>query len=472
VDEHRQLTDLTAREAVARLRKRDVSPIEMVNAVLRRIEETNPKVNAIPTVCAEIARKRAQHLTDNPPDNNDPFWQLAGLPIAVKDLTEVKGVRTTYGSPLFANFVPDYSNYLVETLERHGAIVIGKSNTPEFGAGGNTFNEVFGATRNPWNLNKTAGGSSGGSGAALAAGQVHLATGSDLGGSLRMPASFCSVVGLRPSPGRVAQGPTDFPFNDLPVEGPMARNVADAALMLDSMTGMHPADPLSLPKVECFVKAIEQAPMPRRVAFSRDLGITPVEPEVAEICEKAALRFEQMGVVVEKACPDFSNAKQIFHLMRALFFVGKFAPMVEERPDDFKPEIIWNIEQGFKITAKEITWAERERAKLYARVVKFFDKYDLLLCPATVVEPFDVETRYVTEICGHKFDNYVDWFSITYVLTLTALPILSLPCGFTKSNLPLGLQMVGKPRGEAELLAAASRLEQLLGISNLVPVNV
>jgi len=469
---HRELTDLTATQAVAALRKREVSPLEMVEAVLSRIDETDDKINAIPTVCAEMARERARSLTDNPPDSGNQFWQLAGLPIAVKDLVDVKGVRTTYGSPLFAEHVPDRSNYLVSTLEKRGAIVIGKSNTPEFGAGGNTFNEVFGATRNPWNLKKTVGGSSGGSAAALAAGQVHLATGSDTGGSLRIPASFCSVVGLRPSSGRVARGPTALPFNYLSVEGPMGRNVPDTALMLDSMTGAHPGDPISLPATEDYLRALEHNRKPKKVAFSRNLGITPVDPEIARVCEQAALRFEQMGAVVEEVHPDFSTAKQVFHTMRAFVFSTRFAPLVRERRDEFKPEIIWNVEQGLKLTVEQLAWAENERTRLYARMVEFFEEYDLLLCPTTIVQPFDVETRYVTEVAGQQFDNYIDWLSITYALTLTTLPVLSLPCGFTCSKLPVGLQMVGKPRGESELLALAYELEQLLGVSSLLPVDV
>jgi amidase len=467
---YRELTALTAVDAVEKLRRREVSPVEMVKAVLQRIDETDGKVNAIPTVCAEMALSRARSLTDSPPDKGDPFWQLAGLPIAVKDLVEVKGVRTTYGSPLFKDFVPNHSNYLVETLENRGAIVIGKSNTPEFGAGGNTFNEVFGATRNPWNLKKTVGGSSGGSAGALAAQQVHLATGSDMGGSLRMPASFCSVVGLRPSPGRVANGPTDFPFANLSVQGPMGRNVADTALMLDSMKGMHRADPISLPAVEEYLVALERYPVPRRVAWSKDLGVTPVDPEVAEICKRAALRFQELGAVVEEASPDFTNARQVFHIMRAAAMVAKFAAAVEQKRDAFKPELIWNVEEGLNFTSRDIGWADAERGKLYARIAKFYDTYDLLLCPTTVVEPFDVETRYVTEVAGTKFDNYIDWFTITYVLTLTSLPVLSLPCGFTRSGLPIGLQIAGRPRGEAELLSHAHKLESLLGIRDRVPV--
>ena len=472
MSDHRELTDMTATEAVTRLRSGEISPTEMVEAVLARIEEVDTLINAVPTRCPERARDRARDLEGRlgDADGGGDLAMLSGLPILVKDLVEVKGVRTTYGSPLFADFVPKRSDILVQTLESCGAIVVGKSNTPEFGAGGNTFNELFGATVNPWALDRTCGGSSGGSAAALAAGEIHLATGSDLGGSLRMPASFCSVVGLRPSPGRVAHGPGLFPFNDLPVDGPMGRNVRDTALMLDCMTGMHPGDPLSLPGAHNHVASLARK-APRRVAFSHDLGVTPVEPEIANICRKAALRFQDLGTEVEEDHPDFGPAREVFHQLRGFFFSGQFAPLIEEKRDQFKAEIIWNVEQGLKSTARELTWAERERAALYARMVAFFEEYDLLLCPTTVVPPFDVNQRYVTEIDGHTLDNYIDWFAITYVVTLTALPVLSLPCGFTSEGLPVGLQIIGPPRNERALLGWAALLEEALGIADLVPVR-
>jgi len=468
---HRDLTDLTATEAVEKLRAREVSPMEMLEAVLARMDEVEPEINAVPTLCRERAMKRAREIDQalaNGTSCND-IAMLAGLPIVVKDLVEVAGVRTTFGSPIHADYVPEKSDILVDILESRGAVVVGKSNTPEFGAGGNTFNEVFGATVNPWDHRKTCGGSSGGSAAALAAGEIHLATGSDLGGSLRMPASFCSVVGLRPSPGRVAHGPALFPFNGLPVDGPMARNIRDTALMLDCMTGLHPADPLSLPGIHDHTDALDIAP-PKRVAYSPDLGITPVEPEIDAICRGAAQRFEELGTIVDAYHPDFGPAREVFHQLRAFFFSGQFAPLIEKMRDQFKPEIIWNVEQGLKATARELTWAERERGALYARMVDFFNDYDLLLCPATVVPPFNVEERYVTEVDGHHFDNYIDWFAITYVVTLTALPVLSLPCGFTEDGLPVGLQIIGPPRDERSLLGWAGRLEEVLGIADRVPV--
>ncbi|MFP4200052.1 MAG: amidase, partial [Clostridia bacterium] len=256
----------------------------------------------------------------------------------------------------------------------------------------------------------------------------------------------------------------------LPVDGPTGRNVRDTALMLDAMTGMDVGDPLSLPGAHDHAD-FQGMEAPVRVAYSPDLGVTPVESEVESICRRAALRFEELGTRVEEYGPDFGPAKEVFHLLRGFFFSGQFAPMLEERREDFKPEIIWNVNQGLEATARELTWAERERGSLYRRMVEFFADYDLLLCPATVVPPFDVERRYVTEISGEPLDNYIDWFAITYVVTLTALPVLSLPCGFTEDGLPVGLQVIGPPRGEKRLLAWAAALEDVLGLADLVPVG-
>src|SRR3954469_14199942 len=284
---------LTAVEVVALLRSGQISSRELVESALRRIEQVDRELNALPTVCGERALDRAARASRD--------TTLAGLPIAVKDLNDVAGVRTTYGSPIYADHVPDRSDFMVERLEQRGAVVVAKSNTPEFGAGANTFNEVFGETRNPWDTSRTCGGSSGGSAAALASGQVWLATGSDLGGSLRTPAGFCGVVGLRPSPGRVASGPSELPFGTLSVEGPMARSVADAALMLDAMSGPHPADPLGLgPPPGPYRKAAAQARLSARVAFTPDLGITPLEPAVRDACERAVAALEAAGVEVQR----------------------------------------------------------------------------------------------------------------------------------------------------------------------------
>ena len=319
----------------------------------------------------------------------------------------------------------------------------------------------------------TCGGSSGGSAVAVATGQTWLATGSDLGCSLRTPAAFCSVVGLRPSPGRVARGPTRLPYDNLWVQGPMARTVADAALMLDAMAGAHPADPISLAApTEPFLRAVDNPTPPRRVAYSADLnGLTPVEAEVADVCAAAAQRFSELGAVVEEACPDLGDARDIFHVLRANQFVGDLAPIVEKNRSQVRPEVVWNLEEGYKLTAKSLAAAERSRGRLYARVAEFFETYDLLVTPATVVAPFDVDIRAIDEVAGHKFENYFDWYTIAYAITATSLPALSLPCGFTGNGLPVGLQVVGPPRGEAPLLGAARLMEDLFDIAARLPID-
>ncbi|MDX6533328.1 MAG: amidase [Gaiellales bacterium] len=448
-------TSLSARAAVAMLRSGEVSAVELVEAALRRIEATDGPLNALPTVCAERALEHAARASRDTP--------LGGLPLAVKDLTDVAGVRTTYGSPIYARNVPERSDILVERLEAGGGIVVAKSNTPEFGAGANTFNEVFGETRNPWDLSRTCGGSSGGSAVALATHQVWLATGSDLGGSLRTPASFCGVVGIRPSPGLVARGPGDRPFDTLSVEGPMARNVADAALMLDVMAGAHPEDPIAYDPVGGpFVSAAEEPRRPTRIAYSEDLGITPVAPEVRAACRKAVDRLAAAGFDVVEACPDLATAPDTFQRLRAAGFVADLAAEYETDRDRLKPDIVWNIEQGLRLSPAELAEADRARGALFHRMAAFFDQYDVLMCPAACVAPFDVRTRWVDEVDGVRFDNYVEWLRITSAITLTASPVVALPGGFTAAGLPVGLQLVGRNRGEHDLLRHSAAVEEAL----------
>jgi amidase len=467
-----ELIRLGAREAVARLARGEVTPLELIDAAEARIAETEGVLNALPTLCFERARERARRLAGDPPAEPPPHF-LHGLPIAVKDLDEVEGVRTTFGSPIFADHVSTFSDYMVERLEANGAIVIAKSNTPELGAGSQTFNEVFGRTANPWDARLTPGGSSGGSAAALAAGQVWLATGSDLGGSLRNPASFCSVVGLRPSPGRIAHGPAALPFADMAVHGPMARNVADVALMLDAMVGRHSDDPLSLePPVTPYLSAIAAPAAPQRVAFSPDLGgIVPVEPEVAAICARAAQAFTGLGAAVEEACPDLSGAKDIFHVLRAAAFATARGALLDKHRDALKPEVIWNIEAGRALAIDELVRAELARGALHHRAVAFFDDTDLLLCPAAIVAPFDGSIRWPGEVAGTRFETYVDWMLVCSAITLTACPALSVPCGFTADGRPVGLQMVAPPRREDRLIAAAHLFEQAHDFAAMVPID-
>ena len=405
------------------------------------------------------------------PPSDPPPGYLYGLPIAVKDLKDVKGVRSTKGSPIFADYVPNRSDYVVETMEQQGAVVLAKSNTPEFGAGANTFDEVFGKTRNPWDTRLTCGSSSGGSAVALATGQVWLASGSDLGGSLRIPASFCSVVGLRPSPGRVANGPRTLPFATLLVEGPMGRTVGDVALFLDNQAGRHLGDPISMPAPERpFQQAMDNPQVPARVAFSSDLGIAPVDAEVVEICTRAASLFEDLGSKVEEATIDLHNADETFQTLRAAQFAASFSTLLKVHKDQLKPEIIWNIEKGFQLNSEQISEAEVSRGAIYHRTMDFFRQYDLLVCPATSVSPFDVDLRYPTEINGEELETYISWCLITYALTLTACPVISVPCGFTRSGLPVGLQIMAPWAQEHKLLSAAAAFEEASGYASKLPI--
>jgi amidase len=465
----RGLVRESACAVVTKLRAGEVTPLDLLDALEQRIGEVDDKVNALPTLCFDRARTRATTLMKKPANERG---LLAGLPIPIKDLFHVEGVRNTQGSPIFKDTISTYSDIAVEHLENNGGVVYAKSNTPEFGAGANTFNEVFGATLNPWDTSRSAAGSSGGAAVALATGMAWLAHGTDMGGSLRNPASFCGIVGLRPSIGRVAHTPAFKIDRNLTVHGPMARNVEDLALLLDAMSGEHPADPLSLPVLPgSFLSAARSSNKPKRVAFSPDLGITPVDPEVAAITRRAAERFAEAGVIVEEAHPDLREAHECFHVLRAFDFAVTKAELLRTKRDLLKPEVIWNIEEGLKLSVERIARAEAQRVAMAARAFEFFKSYDLLLSPATIVAPFPVQDRYVAECAGKKFDNYFEWLAIVYAITLACCPALSLPCGFTASGLPVGLQMVAPPRGEAGLLAGARMLEDMLGLRGTTPID-
>jgi amidase len=463
------LTAMDARVVVGLLRRGEVTPHDLLDALERRIGAVDGAVNALPTLCFQRARAHADRLMRLPVSERG---LLAGLPLPIKDLTDVEGVRTTYGSPIFADNVPAKSNILVQNLEARGGVVYAKSNTPEFGAGANTFNEVFGATRNPWNTARSAAGSSGGAAVALATGMAWLAHGSDMGGSLRNPASFCGVVGLRPSIGRVAKSAGAQIDGTLSVEGPMARDVEDLALLLDAMSGEHPADPLSQPApAVSFSDAARSGWRPRKVAYSVDLGITPVDPQVAAITRKAAERLQEAGIVVEEAHPDMSEAHECFQILRALSFAVSRGKLLRQHRNLLKPEMIWNIEKGLVLTADDIAKAQAQRVALVQRMLAFFEEYDLLLCPATIVAAFPVEERYLAACNGVTFETYIDWLAIVYAITLACCPALSLPCGFTSENLPVGLQVVAPPRADGHVLAGAKLLEDMLGLRGTTPID-
>jgi amidase len=463
------LVRATACAIVEKLNSGEVTPLDLLDVLEQRIAEVDGKVNALPTLCFDRARTHAKALMKKPAGERG---LLAGMPIPIKDLTNVEGVLATQGSPIYKDTIPARSDIVVETLEHNGAVVYAKSNTPEFGAGANTFNEVFGPTRNPWDVSRSAAGSSGGAAVALATGMAWLAHGSDMGGSLRNPASFCGVVGLRPSIGRVAHTPVAKIDRNLGVQGPMARTIEDLALLLDAMSGEHPADPLSLPSLPAsFLSAARSGKRPKRVAYSPDLGITPVDPEVAAITRRAAACFAEAGAIVEEAHPDLREAHECFHVLRAFDFAISKAALLRTKCELLKPEVIWNIEEGLKLTVEQLERAEAQRVAMTARTLEFFKSYDLLLAPATIVAPFPVEHRYVAECAGKKFDNYVEWLAIVYAITLVCCPALSLPCGFTASGLPVGLQVVAPPRAEAQLLAGAKVLEDILGVRGTTPID-
>lgn len=468
------LIRMTATEAVAALRKREISPLDLIDAAAARIAAVEPAVNALPTLCLDRARDHARALMNGQrrEAENEAGW-LAGLPVSIKDLTDVAGVRTTYGSPIFRDHVPERSHPLVERIERKGGIVIAKSNTPEFGAGGSTFNEVFGRTRNPWNTSLTCGGSTGGGAVSLATGEVWLAHGTDHGGSLRRPGTYCSVVGLRPSPGRVTRGTANNLFSPLSVQGPMARNIPDLSLFLDTMAGYCPLDPLTFdaPAVS-FTEAVARARPPRRVAYSSNYnGSLAVERETRAICEAAVRRFEELGCVVEEFAPDLGEIEEAFMVLRSQHFVVDRELQLQTHRDLVKPDIVWNTEKGLAQTPSQIAWAERERAAFYRRVAAMFATYDIFVTPSAATPAFDVNLRHPTTIDGETLTNYMGASTLNAAMTMAACPAVAVPAGFDQYGRPVGLQIAAASRGEATVLGAAYLFEQLSGLDKLLPVD-
>lgn len=461
-----ELCRLSAREVVGLLRRGEVAPAEVLDAALARIDQVEPAINALPTVCAGRARDHlARFDAVSTADRTAAGW-LAGLPVAIKDLVEVAGVRSTSGTAGLSDHVPEVSNLLVERLEANGGVVIAKSNTPEMGAGGNTFNAVFGATRNPWNTARNAGGSSGGAGAALAAGEVWLAHGSDLAGSLRTPAAYCGVVGLRPTPGRIARGPSDNPFDINGVQGPMARTVADTALFLDCMAGFDRRDPISFPSAGSFADAVNCAKAPRRLAYSPDFdGFAAVEPEIDAVCRAAIDRLQPLGTTVEDTCPHLPDLEETYVTLRALTWAAGPGKKPGEIQRHFKRTLRENIELGRNLSVDQIVNAQRNRGLLYANMQKFFETFDVLACPTIGLPPGPVEEEYPRAVAGASMHSYIDWLRFSFLATTAALPAISIPVGFDSGGMPVGLQLIGPPRGEAIVLAVAAVIEADLGMS-------
>ena len=453
----------TAADLAALLTQGEVSAVEVLETHLDWIDRRNPELNAICTFDRDRARADARAADDL--RRRDPeaaaAKPLLGLPTAVKDLVPTKGIRTTFGSPIFADNVPDVDALIVERIRRAGAIVIGKTNTPEFGAGSQTFNPVFGQTRNPWDPSRTCGGSSGGAAAALASGMLPIADGSDLGGSLRNPASFCGVVGFRPTPGRVPRVPPEQGWDDLSVLGPMGRTVADAALLFSVIAGPDARDPISLARPSEPFHPVEPLDLSGlRLAWTPNLGRYPVEREVVEICEAALPVFQDLGAEVEEAAPDLSGADRIFRTLRANLFADKLGPLLADHRHQMKDTVIEEIERGLALTGADVAAAQADRTQLHCRVVDFFELHDALLLPTVQVLPFDVDRPYPTEIEGHVMSTYTDWMASCYSITVTGCPAISVPCGVGPSGLPVGLQIV-TPRGsDRRALALAAAFEE------------
>ncbi|MBS1809609.1 MAG: amidase [Acidobacteria bacterium] len=443
------------------IRNREAKSTEVMAAFLAQIKRVNPKVNAIPTLIGEESAMRAAKEADEHLAKGQTPGPLHGLPHAVKDLVETAGIRTTQGSPIYQDYVPTADALIVQRMKAAGAIIIGKTNTPEFGAGSHTFNPVFGATRNPYDLTKSCGGSSGGAAVALACGMVPLADGSDMGGSLRNPASFCNVVGFRNSPGRVPSYPASMAWNPLAVEGAMARTVQDLALLLSVLAGPDARAPISLNEPgSLFARPLARDFRNTRIAWSRNLGRYPVQPVVNEVCDEARSVFAALGCQVEDDEPDFEDADEIFQVLRAWTFAQNRAEDYKNHRNQLKDTIVWNVEKGLQLTGLEISRAEVKRTQLYQRVQTLMERYEFLILPVSQVVPFPIETDWVREINDVKMETYIDWMATCYAITITGLPAISVPCGFTKEGLPVGLQIVGRHQRDFEVLQLAYAFEQ------------
>jgi amidase len=464
------LWKLPATELARLLSERTVSAREVLAAHLARIEEVNPTVNAIVTLVPDRAEEGARRADDAAAGGKD-LGPLHGLPIAIKDLVNTQGIRTTYGSPIHAEDVPTADDLLVQRIRAAGAIVLGKTNTPEWGAGSHTFNPVFGLTRNPYDLERSAGGSSGGAAVALATGMLPIADGSDLGGSLRNPASFCNVVGFRPSPGRVPSWPSTDPRDDLAVEGPMGRTVSDVALLLSALAGPDGRVPISRPEPgSMFAPPLAPPSSGPRVAWAPTCGGSmPVEPAVADAIESARGTFEALGWVTQDAFPDLQGAREVFFTLRAHGFASELGPVLDQHPDKLKTTVVWNVQEGRKLTADDLARAHRLRAGMDERVHAFFQRFDVLAMPTVQVPPFPADQEYPETVAGVEMNTYLDWMESCWVITVTGLPAISVPCGFTPGGLPVGIQLVGQRWGDRALLEVAYAFEQATRVGDRRP---
>ena len=456
------LCRMQAHEVVALLRKGTVSPAELLAASRERVEATDQAINAMPTTCWDRATAAIDDLPDGEQDNVG--W-LGGLPLGIKDLNAVAGVRTTWGTRGLADFVPEASDPLVERIEARGGLVVGKTNTPEFGAGGNTFNDVFGPTLNPWDTRMNAAGSSGGAAAGLATGQVWLSHGSDHGGSLRTPAAYCGIVGLRPSPGRAGGSSPDAAFMTEGVQGPMARSVTDLALFLDTMAGHDPRSPLSYPApATSFQETTRHEVTKPRIGFTLDLdGFLAVDPDMRDHLTGVMATLGRAGAEVEDAAPDVTGLETTYHTLRGMMWATASRVMPAHLRQHFKPTLEENTRFGEALTIDDVAAAQTGRSRLYARMGTYFQDHDVLALPVVGCMPHPQTEEWVREVGGQKLSGYMDWLRAAFLATTTSLPAISVPIGIGTGGMPVGLQLIGQPRGEAALLQVARFVEMAVG---------
>ncbi len=471
--DHMDPCSLPAVDMAVLLSTGDISARELLQAHLERIESVNPTVNALVTLTPESAMERAT-VADQTHAEGESLGLLHGLPVAHKDLAATAGVRTTFGSPVYADFVPDTDSLVVERQRLAGAVMAGKTNTPEFGAGSHTFNQVFGTTLNPYDLERTCGGSSGGAAVALATRMLPLCDGSDLGGSLRNPAAFCNIVGFRPSPGRVPSTTALDAWFPLSVDGPMARTVADIALYLQAMSGPDPRSPLSITESPtAFTGPLERDLAGVRVAWSPDAGGLPIEPAIKSTLATVPDVLSDLGCEVVEAWPDLSDAPHIFQARRAWQYALNYGMLLPDHRHRIKDTVVWNIEKGLAMTIADYVEACRRHTDLFRRIGKFMSPgksgFEFLACPVTQVAPFQIGLEYPTEIEGTRLETYIDWMRSCSDITVTTHPAISVPAGFTQSGLPVGLQIVGRHRADRSVLELASAWERTTGWGRIAP---
>jgi amidase len=461
---------MSARELARMLATRAISAREVMSAFLGQIDRINPKINAIVAKlddekCLSLAEEADRCLA-----RGDRVGPLHGLPFAFKDLDPAVGFPMTRGSTIYKDFVPSEDSVLVERLRGAGVIAVGKTNVSEFGMGSHTYNEVYGTTLNPYDLSKSAGGSSGGAGAALAAGLLPLASGSDLGGSLRNPANFNNIVALRPTVGLVPSAPVALPFLGFTVKGPMARSVADTAFLLGVMAGADARDPAVYPSDPAiFAGPLERDFKNTRVAWCLDLGGLPLDRRVRAVLEKQRNSFVELGCIVDEACPDLSDADEVFLTLRAWNYWHTLGPLLEQHCSAMKPEAVWQIEQGRHLSGDDIAAAMERHGELMQRMRRFYDGYEFLICAVNQVPPFDAKISWPTEIDGVKMENYLSWMKSAYWITATFCPAISVPAGFTDDDLPVGIQIVGRYRDDFGVLQIAHAFEQATGFGQRRP---